>query len=471
MGSLYPRRNKWWVAFVDASGTRRLRATPYALDQRAEAEAVLAELERLVAAEKRAGAGAGKAGVTVADFATPWVARQEARGIHSAYTYRSIITHHVLPRFGAMLLRDVRPREVHAWVDEMRAAGHAPKSIRNRHGLLHRLLADAVVQELLTTNPATLGTGALPKKQDADREWRSGAVFSREEAWTLVSAASLPLERRVLHTFMFVAGLRFGEAAAIRWRHWQRVDNPLGRLLVASSFSTRLGEEKVTKSERPRVIPVHPVLDELLHLYAQVRIPRPDDLVLVGPETARQRKDDDPHLTHQTAYKRWAADLERLGLRHRRMHDARRTFVSLALGDGARKDVLRWVSHGGSGDIMDAYTTLPWPTLCEAVSTLRLPPDARAASATRLLHGAKSGGGTMGYDTEGVGFENTTDAFPRGGAPVPPRSDAAKRRGRQSAARASEGGCSNIATLGASDEKHLAEVAEWLAAVLARGKA
>ena len=52
-------------------------------------------------------------------------------------------------------------------------------------------------------------------------------------------------------------------------------------------------------------------------------------------------------------------DLARLGYRPRRVHDLRRTFISLALADGARKDVLRWITHGPEGDIVDLYTTLP----------------------------------------------------------------------------------------------------------------
>jgi hypothetical protein len=53
-------------------------------------------------------------------------------------------------------------------------------------------------------------------------------------------------------------------------------------------------------------------------------------------------------------------------------HDLRRTFISLALADGARKDVLRWVTHGPEGDIVDLYTTLPWSALCEAVAALKV---------------------------------------------------------------------------------------------------
>jgi len=41
-------------------------------------------------------------------------------------------------------------------------------------------------------------------------------------------------------------------------------------------------------------------------------------------------------------------------------------------GDGARKDVLRWVTHGATGDIVDLYTTLPWAALCVEVQKLRI---------------------------------------------------------------------------------------------------
>ena len=39
-------------------------------------------------------------------------------------------------------------------------------------------------------------------------------------------------------------------------------------------------------------------------------------------------------------------------LRHRRVHDLRRTGITLARQDGADKDVLRFCTHGGPEDIM-----------------------------------------------------------------------------------------------------------------------
>jgi hypothetical protein len=70
--------------------------------------------------------------------------------------------------------------------------------------------------------------------------------------------------------------------------------------------------------------------------------------------------------------RRFHEDLERLGLRPRRQHDTRRTFISIARADGARPDILRWATHGPTGDVVDVYTTLPWATLCEEVAKARI---------------------------------------------------------------------------------------------------
>jgi hypothetical protein len=71
-------------------------------------------------------------------------------------------------------------------------------------------------------------------------------------------------------------------------------------------------------------------------------------------------------------WKDWQRDLVAVGLRHRRIHDARRTFITLCRVDGAPEDVLEQITPGARGDIINVYTSLPWPTLCGAVSSLKL---------------------------------------------------------------------------------------------------
>ncbi len=50
----------------------------------------------------------------------------------------------------------------------------------------------------------------------------------------------------------------------------------------------------------------------------------------------------------------------------------RRSFTSLARADGARKDLIDGVTHGPSGSIVDAYTALPWDSLCAEVAKLKI---------------------------------------------------------------------------------------------------
>ncbi|MDP9002571.1 MAG: hypothetical protein M3O46_20980 [Myxococcota bacterium] len=46
--------------------------------------------------------------------------------------------------------------------------------------------------------------------------------------------------------------------------------------------------------------------------------------------------------------------------------------ATLARSDGARKDVLEWVTHGPRGDIVDLYTTLAWELICLEVGKLKV---------------------------------------------------------------------------------------------------
>jgi integrase len=170
----------------------------------------------------------------------------------------------------------------------------------------------------------------------------------------------VPEDRRVLYALEFLTGMRMGEAAAIAWRAYDATLAPLGRLVVATSYNTRSDKVKSTKTERPREVPVHATLAAVLAAWKLSGWRR----MMGRPAVADDRIVPARGGVHE--------DLELLGLRKRRHCATRRTFVSLAYADGARKDVLRWVTHGPTGDIVDLYATLPWSTLCEAVACLRI---------------------------------------------------------------------------------------------------
>ena len=69
--------------------------------------------------------------------------------------------------------------------------------------------------------------------------------------------AQIPPDRQMAYAIELLAGVRPGEASALRWRHYDPTMRPLGKLLVAKSYSTRVGE-KTTKTDAVKHVPVHP---------------------------------------------------------------------------------------------------------------------------------------------------------------------------------------------------------------------
>jgi integrase len=306
-----------------------------------------------------------------------WLDRRERSGVGSFLDERTRLRSHVLPHLGKIPISELRPRHVRDMVASLcakrsRLGGvFGPRTVRHIYATLHHVVHDAVVDEILPANPCVLRRGELPRKADKDPTWRSGAVFTREEVESLVSDERIAEDRRVLYAIEFFTGVRCGEAAALQWRSYNPNVEPLGRLLVATSYNSRSKRLKGTKTDQPREVPVHPTLARILAGWklsgwrrAFGRQPTPEDLVVPALRGGCRNVRYSLMAFHD--------DLSRLGLRRRRHYDTRRTFISLAQADGARKDVLRWVTHGPTGNAFDAYTTLPWATLCEAVGYLRL---------------------------------------------------------------------------------------------------
>ena len=101
--------------------------------------------------------------------------------------------------------------------------------------------------------------GELPEKTDKDPEWRASATYTAREVEQLISDARIPVERRVQYALKSIAALRHGEVAGLRWRHYDPTLEPLGRLVVATSYDTGR-----TKTEVTRRMPVHVTLAKIL---------------------------------------------------------------------------------------------------------------------------------------------------------------------------------------------------------------
>jgi integrase len=393
MGTLYARGSMLWIGFVGQDGRWHYKSSGYHVGEEDKARVTLAAVEEQI----RTGVRSADLGpLSVAEWGERW---QKARlervpKLWNAEHEWAAVQRHALSalvdegkRFGRLRLFDVRPRHALALVRALRTSRLAPRSVANIWGTVHKLFEDAVVQELLPGSPMVLPDTEYPRRVDADKTWRKTAVFSRLEAEQLISRVDLDEDHRVAYALALLAGLREGEVSDRRWRDYDADAEPLGRLSVHSSYTRSNGEEKATKTDAPREVPVHPQLAAILAQWKLAgwqrtfgRKPTPEDFIV--PNRWGE------HLNDNNLRKAMQKDFELLGIRWRRFHDMRRTFISLALADGALQPTLKRVTHSGIGDIVDQYNTPPWDALCAAVSCLRL----GKASYSRSYKHRKSGG-------------------------------------------------------------------------------
>lgn len=388
MASIYARGNRLWCRIKDETGKWRDKPTPYNVGS--EDKATRYARAAQAAIEKRRAAGATTPAVkTVAEYALgPWLeARREAE--HDWSSDRGRLTKHVLPVLGDMPIADVQPVHIADLVRALRFRSKprlAPRTVRNIYSVVAAMFRDAAIEGRISHDPCILTRAQLGDVEDADPEWRLGAVFTREEAEALISDSRIPEDRRIVYGFGLLLGLRPGEAAALRWRHYEPTIKPLGGLTVATSYSTDRGATKRTKTRSVKLLPVHPTLAAML---AEWRLggwpamfgrpPGPEDLIVpLPPETAarRTRRTGDAHRGYDYTGRRWReVDLPLLGWRPRAVYDMRSTFITLLIEDGGARDVIRErITHTRSNrQAFGGYDRDPhWLETCRELSKLRL---------------------------------------------------------------------------------------------------
>jgi integrase len=412
MGTVYRRGKKLWVGWLGADGKWHYKSSGYLVGQELLAKELLALIEDRV----KRGAANGLEGCSVREFAGRWNEKRLKKGkATNAKLDARAIESHVLPAeldaggrrlvFGDMDLAEVRLVHVRALLEhlELKNIGTdeqpdhlAPRTRRSIYSLVNRVFKDAEREELIAKSPCQLERGEWPQPVDKDISWREGAVFGLAELERLVSDPVVPLDRRVFYAIAFLGGCREGEIAALRWRAYDGTRLPLGSLHVHASYTRKNKREKSPKNKLPRAVPVHPLTAALLgewRLSGWARLfgRQPTETDLLVPNRAGT------YVTDLNLGDNFPRDLEALGLRRRRFHDTKRTFVTLARASGAG-GFLRWVSHGPTkGEMQDTYSTPPWETLCREVLCIK----AQLRGAAVLLPlasavGAGSGGSRTG---------------------------------------------------------------------------
>jgi integrase len=293
---------------------------------------------------------------TFHEFSSEWFAAIKLEGLSDAAIadYGWQLSNHLLPFFAHYWLSEIAISDVDRYRREKVAAGKlSATSINKTITRLAQILEVAVERELIARNPAR-GKRRRLKERKPQRTWLDRV----EQITALLDAAGeldaearvdrRALPRRVLLMTLALAGLRIGEALALRWRD---VDLAAGRLYVAGS-KTDAGVRHVDLLAALR--------EELSVQKAKTRFAAPDDLVF---PTERGR----PYSRDNARKRAFALSVERadanLTARGRNPlpegltpHSLRRTFISLLLATGADVPyVMRQVGHSDPKVTLSIY--------------------------------------------------------------------------------------------------------------------
>lgn len=190
-----------------------------------------------------------------------------------------------------------------------------PITLKERIGLLKACWEWALKKKILMNNPwAELKIRVPPKQKPKP--------FTVGEILQILEEIQLHYPHYANFTeFLFGTGCRTGEAIGLRWKH---LNDDCSQVWIGESISR--GECKPAKTNRSRIIPLTPRLQQML-LARRPDCFTPEDLVFYSPTGVAI---DDHNFRNRI----WKPALQALNISYRKPYTTRHTLVSHALEKG-----------------------------------------------------------------------------------------------------------------------------------------
>lgn len=256
--------------------------------------------------------------ITVERYLEGWIKQRKNQLKASTWRdYRKIVTI-VIAQFGTLNLTELKRPALKDWLSAMDCGN---KRLANIQSPLRQALHDAVMDELLETNPMHEWTY---KNKDIIKEDDDVDPFSIEEEGLILK--QFIDQVRNMFQFFFWTGLRTSELAALRWSDidWQR-----GEFKVNRAKTQAANEAEVPKTEPSRrtVKLLPPAMEALVaqkvHTY------------LAGQEVFHDPRTNAPWAGDQPIREGfWVPALRRAKVRYRRPYQTRHTYASRMLTAG-----------------------------------------------------------------------------------------------------------------------------------------
>ncbi|WP_298752954.1 site-specific integrase [uncultured Serinicoccus sp.] len=337
--------SKRWQAFYTGPDTH-LHYASSTFSTSEDAEAWLADERRIISGGEWSSPRARAEVARVAEqrkqsrlfgaYANAWLESRHHLRASTRTSYSKAIRRHLVPAFGTTALSDVSPDMVREWFASY--GTRTPTARAHAYQVLASIMAEAEADGLIIKNPCRIKAG------------RRARVSREPEVLTLAEllrlADEMPQRHRALTLLCGLAGLRYGEAVALRVRD---VDLEAGHVRVVRTYLREngkkvTGEPKTKESQRTVAIPSLVVTELRLHLERESVQDR-DALIFSGRDgqllspTALYGRSARIERRRGTEYKKsgygFYAARQAIGKPTLHWHDLRRTAATLGAQSGA----------------------------------------------------------------------------------------------------------------------------------------
>ena len=257
--------------------------------------------------------------------------------------YQYSLNGSIVPKFGNMVMKEIKPADIEAWVVSMKTSGRlSDRTIEKRRLLLATILKKAVQNEYLLKSP--FDKLSFSKARIINKV----VPLSLDQVTALANA--LTPRFRIMIWIGYYTGMRPSEILGLTWGQLNFAEETI---LVDRQISRDISQvhapQGLKTSNSERVIGFSKDLQLLIRDHVES--------FGLGPNALILKTNGGRVFRYKGAIEMFRAAARGVGLRTGEgLHQLRHTCVSILISEGANpKDIQEWVGHASIEETMDTY--------------------------------------------------------------------------------------------------------------------